>query len=89
MGLCPYIIQMITLTAIVSIILFFHFQKAFVELATENGEDDGMKAELLIHDGVPRGLYRVETRGWWALGTFLDGLVTAGPLWIIYPTYVR
>jgi hypothetical protein len=67
--------------------MFKNFQKAFVELANEEGED--MKAELLIHDGVPRGLYRAETRDWWALGTFLDGLVTTGQLWIIYPTYVR
>ena len=64
-----------------------HFQKAFVQFANEEG-DDTTKAEILIHDGVPRGLYRLETRGWWALGTFLTGLVTSGSLWIIYPTYV-
>jgi hypothetical protein len=47
-----------------------------------------MRGEVLLLDGVPRGLFRVETESRWALASALYGQVD-GPCWIVYPNYVR
>ena len=66
-----------------------------IESQFENGVADDralikwkiMKAEILLHKGMPQGVYRLERDGIWTVGNIRNGRVH-GSCWVVLPTHV-